>query len=223
MTRTSSPLPSSGVRNEWYVGLDLGKVTDPTALVLLQRQPGFDPALQRQVNHFKLRYLDRFQLGTDYTTIVKAVVDFFEQPDYQDQFLVVDQTGVGGPVVDMLRAAKPRARIIPVTITSGQRVSRVKKGPWNVPKQDLVGALQAVFQQQRLHVAPAVKLWPVLEQELNNFRLKVTKTGKDTYEAYRSNQHDDLVLACALAVWFAERALVSYSSLIRQLREPQED
>jgi hypothetical protein len=38
-----------------------------------------------------------------------------------------------------------------------------------------------------------------------NFRVKIDPlTAHDSYGAWREGQHDDLVLAVALAVWFAE-------------------
>ena len=38
-----------------------------------------------------------------------------------------------------------------------------------------------------------------------NFKRKVSLAGRDTYEAWREGTHDDLVLAAALAEWYAER------------------
>jgi hypothetical protein len=46
----------------------------------------------------------------------------------------------------------------------------------------------------------------VLERELQHFKVKInTQTGHDSYEAWRESDHDDLVLAIALSLWFAER------------------
>ena len=43
-------------------------------------------------------------------------------------------------------------------------------------------------------------------QELLNFKIKVNiATGNDSYEAWRENIHDDLVLCVALACWFGEQ------------------
>ncbi len=46
-------------------------------------------------------------------------------------------------------------------------------------------------------------------EELQNFRIKFTKAGNDTYEAWRESDHDDLVLAAAMAAWFGEKKLWS--------------
>jgi hypothetical protein len=44
-----------------------------------------------------------------------------------------------------------------------------------------------------------------LETELQNFRVKITAAANETFGAWRERDHDDLVLALALAVWHAEK------------------
>jgi len=41
-------------------------------------------------------------------------------------------------------------------------------------------------------------------EELQNFKLKITKSANDTYEAWRESVHDDLVLSVGMAVWYLE-------------------
>jgi hypothetical protein len=53
-------------------------------------------------------------------------------------------------------------------------------------------------------VAPALPLAQVLVQELSVFKVKITESLHETYESWRSRDHDDLVLAVALACWGAE-------------------
>jgi hypothetical protein len=40
--------------------------------------------------------------------------------------------------------------------------------------------------------------------ELLRFKVKITESAHDTYGAWREGEHDDLVLAVALACWRAE-------------------
>ena len=47
-----------------------------------------------------------------------------------------------------------------------------------------------------------------LVEELKDFHRKVSEAGRASFNA-RSGAHDDLVLACAIAVWFATNAPVS--------------
>jgi hypothetical protein len=42
----------------------------------------------------------------------------------------------------------------------------------------------------------------VLVKELMNFRVKITAHANDTYDAWREETHDDLVLALAMACWY---------------------
>jgi hypothetical protein len=39
---------------------------------------------------------------------------------------------------------------------------------------------------------------------MQNFKAKITASANETFEAWREGQHDDLVLAVALAVWGGE-------------------
>jgi len=51
-----------------------------------------------------------------------------------------------------------------------------------------------------------MRLVPELVKELENFKVKVNiQTAHDSYEAWRESDHDDLVLALALACWWAEQ------------------
>jgi hypothetical protein len=47
-----------------------------------------------------------------------------------------------------------------------------------------------------------MELWPTLRKELLSFRRKIDlRTAHDSYEHWRESDHDDLVLAAALACW----------------------
>jgi len=72
-----------------------------------------------------------------------------------------------------------------------------------VVKKRLVGAVQIPLQSGRLRFAEALDLTPVLVKEMEAYRLKVTVVRDETFEAWRERDHDDLVLALALAVYVA--------------------
>ena len=77
-----------------------------------------------------------------------------------------------------------------------------------MPKRNLVSALQAALQTGTLKIASSLQLAEVLRQELLNFRIKINlSTGHDSYEHWREGDHDDLVLAAAMAVWSARTPL----------------
>jgi hypothetical protein len=118
--------------------------------------------------------------------------------------LVVDATGVGRPVIDMIRGAGLPA--IGVTITGGLQENMGDGVNVTVPKRTVVSTLVACFQTERLKIAEALEAAPLLINELANFKLKVSlETGNESYEAWRESIHDDLVLCVGIATWYAER------------------
>ena len=69
----------------------------------------------------------------------------------------------------------------------------------------LVASVQTLLQSGHLKIAPGMELAPVLKRELLTFRVKINPaTAHDSYEHWREGDHDDLVLATALACWFRE-------------------
>ena len=183
---------------EFFVGLDLGQTTDPSAVAVLERRGGAMPT-------YSLRHLQRFPLGTPYTTVATAVVKLTQTPPLRGRCaLEVDQTGVGRPVVELLRQLPAVPFLVPITITGGFRGTRASDS-WHVPKRDLVGGLQAAVQARRLLIAGGLCDADTLMTEMANFRVAITPTAQETFGAARAGQHDDLVLAVALAVFTADR------------------
>lgn len=118
--------------------------------------------------------------------------------------VVVDATGVGRPVVDMLR--KEGLVFAPVLITGGDTEHR-GGGFYRVPKRNLVSSVQVALQTGALVIHPDLHLAETLRKELLNFRIKINlATSHDSYEAWREGDHDDLVLAVALACWRVRKA-----------------
>lgn len=201
-----------------FIGLDLGQTSDPTALVLLERpvwcgdahiSPAEVPLLAytdpaRRSAELHLRALKRYPLQTSYPAIVADVARLMGTLRHRDSTaLVIDWTGVGRPVFDMFVAAGLDP--IGIAIHGGDTVIDVPGGH-RVPKRDLVGAVQSLLSRRLLKFAADLPLLDVLKGELQNFRVKIDpKTAHDAYSAWRENQHDDTVLATAVAAWYAER------------------
>jgi hypothetical protein len=78
-------------------------------------------------------------------------------------------------------------------------------GGSNVPKKVLVSTLQVLLQARRIKAARALPDAALLVKEVQNFKVKVTDSGKETFEAWREGDHDDLVMAVALAARAGER------------------
>jgi hypothetical protein len=201
----------------FYVGLDLGQSADYTALAVVQSGKKLDEA--RKVKPFlHLRHLERYPLRTPYTDVADGVAALMRSEALnQDEYdpsrhriakakveLLVDKTGVGVAVTDLLK--ERGLKFTSVTIHGGEQVTRSSGHGYNVPKLDLVAALEVPFHSETLKVAEGLQLWPALREELQNFRRKVnTKTAHTSFEHWRETDHDDLVLAAALACWGAVR------------------
>lgn len=187
------------------LGLDLGQVQDPTALALVEwtRRPDGERV-------YALRHLERLPLGTGYPAIVAHLgrVLAADDPDHpghpleHSTQLVADATGVGRAVVDQLRDA--RLRPLPVVVHGGWQTSVDEWGYHHVPKRELVGVAQVLLQDRRLRLSSRLPFVAALEEELLRFEVKITDAGRDTYGAWREGQHDDLVFALCLAVWYGE-------------------
>lgn len=181
----------------YHVGLDLGQASDYTAIAIIEKIGDHgekDAAL-------RVRHLQRFALGTTYPAIVEAVAGIVASlPD--GARLAVDATGVGRPVVDLLRRAKLNP--IAVTVTGGNSPSNTGM-EWTLPKRELVAGVQVALQQGRLQIARALPEAETLIRELTNYKVTISDTGHDSYGAWRESIHDDLVFAVGLAVWSADK------------------
>ena len=214
--------------SSFVVGLDLGQAQDHTAIAVVEhdlvgtgevvewQRPiwsglghvvGHEPMREeRTADRCRVRHLERLPLGTPYPRVVRRVADLLETPPLGEATpLVVDATGVGAPVVDLLRESRIRSEVEAVLITGADAVA---DGGWavRVPKRSLVSTLQVLLQDGRLRVAEGLPEATTLVNELLAFRVKISETGHDSYGAWREGSHDDQVLAVALACWRAIHA-----------------
>jgi hypothetical protein len=208
-------MASAAPPTTYFVGLDLGQSADYTALAVVQKVPTYDQQTGKHSSELHLKHLERYPLKTPYTDIADQVKSLLSGPPFTDDIrygfrirkarteLIVDKTGVGLAVTDLLK--ERRLGFIAVTITGlGQKVNRHATKEYSVPKQDLVSALEVPFHKGTLKVAKGLQGWPKLREELLNFRRKQNKTTAHiSYEHWRESDHDDLVLAAALACWKA--------------------
>jgi hypothetical protein len=195
----------------WYfVGVDLGQSRDFTAIAVVERaerKGAWDPVMfsWRKAVALHLRYLERIPLGTPYPEVVNRVVEVTRSPELADRcHLAVDGTGVGRPVVDMLRRARAKGILMPALITSGD-AETVGNGYYRIPKRDLIIGLQVLLQREALQIAAGLQYGPALVAEMGEMRVKVTAAGNEQYGAWREGTHDDLVFAVALACWCARK------------------
>jgi hypothetical protein len=189
------------------IGLDLGQASDYTAWVVVERTEREGD----RVACYDVRHVDRVR-GASYPNVVahsRALVETLRgQTPRPDVALVVDFTGVGRPVADMIADAKLDADLRLVTITGGDAETTGDRGEWRTPKRNLASTVQVLLQSGRLRIGQDLPLASVLTAELVNFRVRISLAGHDSYgagEDWREGVNDDLVLALTLACWHAER------------------
>src|SRR5215203_7415518 len=218
------------------IGVDLGQQRDYTAISIIEREHVPAGSMYNDEYHhrgrriyaarqpvrleYRVRYLERPNLGTPYPDQVARIIDLVKAIG-GEIVLVVDATGVGLPVTDMLWARLRREieetdiyiTRCNVTITGGDAVTRTPGGV-RVPKRDLISAPLVLMQNGQLKIAEGLSLRETLVKELLNFRVKINiSTAHDSYEAWREGDHDDLVLSVALGCWAGERYMRKLESV----------
>lgn len=192
----------------FIAGLDLGRERDHSALAIVERRVlprGFDPVLfcPRAETQVWLRILHRFPLGTPYREVVAAVARRLHAPPFPSPpRLVVDATGVGAAVVELLRGAS--LPLAPVVLTAGGRL-HYSKGHFHAPKQDVVTALALLLEHRKFFADRDLPLAAAFLRELEAFHATPLPSGRVRLQARRAAGHDDLVMAVALASWDAVR------------------
>jgi hypothetical protein len=110
-------------------------------------------------------------------------------------------------VIDLLRDAKLPP--VAVTITRGETVTMGDQGwAFRAPKCDLAGVAQVLIESWRPRIVEGLPFADTLRSELANFKAKISLSGHDSFGAgadCRDGNHDDCVLAVALACWYGER------------------
>jgi hypothetical protein len=178
----------------FYVGLDLGQRQDFSALAVVEREEQ-KFAWMPTPRELSVRHLERIALGTPYPQVVQRVCEVMRNPKIEHRSrLVVDATGVGAALVDLLRSAGLGVSLTTVTITSGER-ARGQGERWHVPRADLLAGLEVLLEAGELKICRRRKDAERLVRELEAMRFKGG-----------GGEHDDLVFAVALAAWRASRA-----------------
>jgi hypothetical protein len=184
------------VKREYFSGLDLGQLQEPTALVVTE----LTRSAAEKEYRYAVRHIHRWHLGTGYPEIVADVKKMFAVPPLTRSMLAIDRTGVGKAVTNQFTEAGIPAQVQPYLITAGHTPAT-----YTVPKVDLVGVLQTLLGMRRLKIADSLPLAEVLTKELELFRMKVALDKDESFASWRERPHDDIVLLLALACWCGQK------------------
>lgn len=191
------------------IGIDLGQRRDPTAVAVLEVL-NHAPEGQDARWHYETRHLERLPLGTKYPAVAARVADLQANAiqavrqralsrTYRDARVLmttyIDATG-SIPSLDMFH--ERGIDVMPCFFNHGDR--RTDTGSQvTIGKAWLVNRLQALIQNDRLHIDPANREAAAMTRELMDYDIRVDENGTDRYGAFRTGQHDDLVTALGLA------------------------
>jgi len=171
------------------LGWDVAQTTDSSIIAVVEYD-GNPPM-------YWVRRIVKLQKGMPYDAQVREVRTLFFE--YHDPRLIIDRTGVGLPICDMIVAGGLQP--VQVSLTSGDLVSKPEPGKVNLPKKDMVASITKVIQERRLKVVPGCENAALFRTELKNFQLKVSASGQNTYNA-APGQHDDTITAIGLCLWY---------------------
>jgi hypothetical protein len=199
------------------IGADIGQRVDPTAIVVAEEET------RRGTVHYLARMIERLPLGTPYPQVADRLAQVAatirqraaQEADTLGQHprhveMVIDATGVGTPIVDLLRERGESP--IAAYFTHGDRYSQQGR-QISIGKAWLVSRLQVLFQTGRLHLALTDHA-SALREELLNYEIRIDDKANDRYGAFKTGTHDDIVTALGLAVGPERQgAVTSYSWL----------
>ncbi len=204
----------------FHLGCDLGKESDYTAVCFLRKFTPLDRRGRKNGSPtYEVLMMKRFALKTSYVSIVREISNRLRQPPFdswQDYkgvrhpakiplYLTYDKTGVGAAVAELLQndqfLASRLEELRAVNITAGRDVNETSDA-LNIPKRDLIMATVIAFEKEQIEFAGDLPELVLLVAELQNFEMRFTAKGNDTYSATGAN-HDDMVIALSLAVYSA--------------------
>jgi hypothetical protein len=139
----------------------------------------------RKIVLLHLRHLQRIPIGTTYPEVVRQVAELVRSPELDGCCeLMVDATGVGKNVVDLLRMARLNCTIKPAVVTSGVD-EQLGAGYYHVPKRDLITGLVVALQSGKLQIARGMENGPALQAEMAGIQVKVTPQGNEQFGSWR--------------------------------------
>jgi hypothetical protein len=175
----------------FVLGADIGQAHDPTAIAIVEvAEAGLS-----------VEHLERLPLGTPYPLVAQRLSAFYEAAP-PSCALVIDATGVGRPVLDLLRQNGLSPIAVSIIGRGSERLDP-KDTIWHVPKKRLLSPLACAIEAGRLSIAPDLPERETFKTELAAFHRKLNQRGYVVFGGKR--EHDDTVIAVALAVWWAER------------------
>lgn len=201
------------LKRRYYIGLDLGKRKDYSAVAIVEEcvwatgevdRVSFAPVVKKLA---VLRHIVRLGKGLEYLKVVEKVKALLLSPQLRNEevVLALDATGVGEPVFEMVQqmywevhAQRPKwLNVAAVVFTNGIE-TKWKNFHAFVPKNTLMEGLQLDLELGKLKFPEGLPGVADLKRELRNMNREM---GVKQQRWVSKGEHDDMVMALALAAW----------------------
>jgi hypothetical protein len=193
---------------KFHMGMDLAQANDRTVITIAKRlrRNGF--------NYYRGGHFEIMPKNMPFETQCDKLANLINRLQHGGgivESVTIDYTGIGRPIWEMLRRRKVPG-LKGILITGGEAGSGTQKGDiYHVPKIDLITGLQSLVNLNRFIVHPDVPHAKEFENELRNYTVVYSETGRMLMNA-RSGSHDDIVISTALTAYVAEFTNASYSN-----------
>jgi hypothetical protein len=147
----------------FFIGADIGQARDPTAIVIVE-------AVEAGLN---VAHLERLPLGTPYPLVAQRLGLLYDAAP-PPSALVIDATGVGRPVLDLLRQDGHSPVAVSIIGTGVERLDP-EDLIWRVPKKRLMSPLACAIEAGRLSIAPDLPERETFKTELAAFHRKLNQ------------------------------------------------
>ena len=192
----------------YVFGASLGSGMQPTAIAVVEQEVWKNDNWEAETSALHLRHLERLSLDATYPDTVARINTLLQSDEIKGQEtgggadLILDVTGSGKAVIELFE----RTGLEPIAVTivgGGVDETMVTERDRRLPKVELVGTLQVLYQSGRLKMVKDLDLVPTLVDELQAFKMRPPRIDPNDPEAWREGQFDDLVFAVGLAAWRA--------------------
>lgn len=188
------------------IGVEIGQKRQASAIAVVEMEsrPEGETWPSRERNHWIVRHLESLPPGTTYPGLARRLAEVCDSilgAEDRKPMVYANATGLGTPVIDLLKAEASQARkITAVHFNHGDRRSEEPLEKVVIlGKGYLVSRLQTLLQADLLHLTrtPAAN---TLARELGEYEIRIAEDANERYGAFRVGTQDHLVNALGLAV-----------------------
>lgn len=205
---------------EYIVSWDIAKQQDATVVQVWRQVP---QVIGEKYNERIFTFWDCIRLvkweQIPYTEQVRRVSLILGSAELKNNHdLLIDGTGVGQAIADMIREAKLSP--IEIVFSGGAKPQELYMGNsdkrfgsgmdmnvlrgYSVPKVDMIGAAQTILEEHRIPPIADIPYASEFERQLLHFQGKVNEKGHTTYGNDNEAKHDDFVASFLMFCWWVK-------------------